>query len=202
MKKWYILSGVVIVLVLAIVIVLHLLTVQPASVKNVAVFTTTYERDKLAGELDYKARSLAYSLQTRQGNKTTIDIGEKELNAYIQVAPDMQRKIQSLGAKNPVVKLDNDRITASAFMKIRGQDVPVTATLKLRQGINNSLVYEIDNLKVGLITVPESMMSDIEAKINSQDGKGEIELPPGITNVDIENGKLVLTANPQVAVPR
>lgn len=194
MKKRRIAIIIGVIFLVAVAVGLAMLFMQPSEVRHPMVFASNDERVRLAADVDRRATIFSRALRNRRGNRASLDVSEKELNAYIQTSPEIQRKLEELGAQDVAVKLHKDRVVVGLRLPFKGAMLPASAIIEVRQAPGRKLVVNIASMKVGSFPAPRAMVDRITSSALKS---GSLNLPPGFTGVSVDEGKFTLEANPQ-----
>ncbi|WP_319586131.1 hypothetical protein [uncultured Desulfobulbus sp.] len=193
MKKRKIIIVIASIIVLTIIILAILLFLPSSEVGKPVVFSSDDERTQIATTLNQHAILFESALRNRTANHASLDIDERELNAYIQTSPDIQKKIQDIGGKDVVVKLHKDRILVGMKVPYKGAMFPLSAIVNIRQDLGRKLIVDVTDVKIGSFPAPESL---INAALSKSIKNGSVDLPPGITDIEFGEGKITMQANP------
>ena len=193
MRKRKIIIVIASVIVLPLIISLALLFVPSSEVSSPIAFSSDDERVKLATGLNQRVISFESALRNRKASHASLDIDERELNAYIQASPEIQKKIQDIGGKDVVVKLHKDRMLVGMRVPYKGTMFPASAIIDIHQGLGRKLLVKIASVKIGSFPAPSSM---VDAMINGSIRNGSVDLPPGVVNLEVGEGKVVMQATP------
>lgn len=199
MRKRRIISIIAAVIILPIIICAILISVPPSEVGSPVTFTSNDERVKLATGLNQRTMSFENALRNRRMNRASLDIDERELNAYIQSSPEIQKKIHDIGGKDVVVRLHKDRVVVGMRVPYKGAMFPASAIINVRQSLDGKLTINILSVKIGSLPAPASL---VDKMINSSMKNGTVDLPPGVVNLEISEGKVIIQANPASIQPR
>jgi hypothetical protein len=156
-------------------------------------FSSDDERTQIATTLNQHAILFARALQNRTANHASLDIDERELNAYIQTSPDIQKKIQDIGGKDVVVKLHKDRILVGMKAPYKGTMFPISAVINVRQDLNKKLIVDVADVRIGSFPAPKSL---IDAALSKSIKNGSVDLPLGVTSIEFNEGQIMMQANP------
>lgn len=195
MKKHRTLTIILTAIVLLIALGAGLLFKGPSEVSRPVQFKSPDERQKLAEDVNNKAAIFEYMLKNRQGDRASIDINEKSLNAYIQSSPSVQEKLQKIGAKDVVVKLHKDQVLVGMRIPFNGTMLPASADIEVRQVPGRKLVVNIKSMKIGSYPAPRSMVDKIAGKAFKT---GIMDLPQGLVTIAVDEGKVTAVAVPSI----
>lgn len=192
MKKRKIAIIIASIIVLAIITFAILLFMPSSEVGTPMVFSSD-ERLKLAAGLNLRAIIFENTLRAHTANRASFDINERELNAYVQSSPEIQKKIQDIGGKDVVVKLHKDRILVGMRVPYKGIMFPASAVIGIQQDLDRKLKVSIESVKIGSFPAPHSL---VDAALTGAIKNGSVDLPPGVMSLEVVEGDVKIQANP------
>lgn len=182
------------IIVLIIVIAIAMLFKTPSELSAPVHFESDDERQQLTQSVDQKISIFGFQLKNKQGDRASLELDEKSLNAYVQSSPRFQEKLRKIGAQNPVVKIHKDLIRVGMRIPLHGAMLPATADIEVRQIPGRKLIVNIKEMKIGGYPAPRSIIDKIAGK---ELKSGIIDLPPEFRNIEVNEGKILVEANPR-----
>lgn len=190
-KKTYILAAAV-ALLFSTAAILYLLTTKPHPVDSTILNLPPSEREIQTGNL--RNRIQVFEQTRKQGYPVTkLEVSEKEINTYLQSSPEVQSKLQANGASNTVISLRQGQIEVSSDVQVKGIKLPVTVAGEVIVDSSGKPQLKVQDIKIGRMGLPQSVADKIAAEVAGTDAGNLIPLPAGVTDVRIEDGRLVIT---------
>ena len=103
------------------------------------------------------------SIQKKEGSPLEVRIKEQDLNAYLRSKIMSQTEL----VQEPVILLHNNELEIWALIKksILEADLKVVAQVKI---VKNQPRFTLEQVKLGRISMPESVLKSLEEKINQE----------------------------------
>ncbi|MHB1458466.1 MAG: hypothetical protein ACYC0V_16280 [Armatimonadota bacterium] len=193
MKKRKIITIIAAMIVMLIVICIILLFIPSSKVGSPIKFKSDEERIELATGLNQRAISFESAMRSRTASRASLDIDERELNAYLQVSPEIKKKLQDIGAKDVIIRLHKDQMLVGMKVPYNGILFPASAVIDIKQDLDRKLKVKITDVKIGSLPAPNSL---VDAITKGSLKNGSVDLPPGIINLEVGEGKVIVQANP------
>ena len=174
----------------------YLLVSQHPSGKIETPFSSSAERDAIAADFADRIRTFRQEAESRRDVPAVLEANQRELNAYLQASPNLQAKLRSKGVSNPSVKLERNRIIATGDVFFRGVKSQVTITGLVVANSQDSLTFQLQTCRAGKLGMPRIVTARIASKVQEMIESGDLKVPPEVSSVRIEDGKLIVTASP------
>jgi len=158
----------------------------------VTQFSSVHERNAMAADAEIKARR--FIVQDRHPARTSpiLEVDEREVNAYIQSSAKVQSQLQAKGISNPSVSLQDGQLTATADVPVSGVTMPITISGKFVSTPGQEPAFQIESIKVGRMGVPQALTKEASDKLLRMAGSGGLKLPPQVSDVKIQNGRITV----------
>ncbi len=182
------------ILAIGVAAIFYLIGSQPYTPARQVNFTSPSERDVIARNLEARIQQFRQSAQADHHTHETIQVTERELNAYVQSSPILQAKLQANGIATPHVQIEQGQIVANTTANVHGFSLPVTITGVVVSAPNGTKTFQINSCKVGRTSVPQAMRDKLFAAMGNANQGGGLNLPEFVSDVKIDDGKLAVTA--------
>lgn len=172
-------------LVVACVVIGFLLFSGPKPPPD-ATFASEAERAQVAQNLESRVNTFKQSVQNRQP-AAPLQIQEREVNAVLR-APQTLQKLEAKGVTNPSVKIEKDKVFFSGDVAVNGVKLPVTV-IGSPSGASG---FQVTSVKFGQMPAPQKVTDEIAKQADEAIRSGSVVLPPGISGVRVEDGKIIV----------
>lgn len=182
-------------IILLVILILVALLFRPQSELSKPIqFSSVTEKNQLANKAFQETSAFHKAIIEKQSNYAKLNLDEKSVNAYIQTSPEIQNELGKIGAQDFVVKLHRDLIKVGMRITVNGIMLPGSIDVAIRQNVNNKLIVDITSVKIGSYPAPKSIADKVKEKLLKYE---TMDLPAGYRKVKIEEGSLLIEANPQ-----
>jgi hypothetical protein len=155
-------------------------------------FASTAERDAIAYQATSKVQTFAKEIHSPQGIKPVLRIDEREANALLQSNQPLQAQMRAKGVTEPKISFAQDQVNVSAEVEVGGAKLPITVTGQLSASGGASPEFKVSSVKVGKFGAPQRVSDKVASKIERLVRSGAVHLPPGVKNIRVEEGRLLV----------
>lgn len=152
-------------------------------------FASETERAQVAQSVETRVNTFRQSVQNRQPT-APLQLQEREVNAIVR-SPENLQKLAAKGVTNPSVKLGNGEVVVGGEVTVNGVKLPVSVT-GTPAGASG---FQVTAVKVGKMPAPQQITAEVAAKVEAAVRDGSLQLPPGVSGVKVEDGKLIVTGS-------
>ncbi len=126
-----------------------------------------------------------------------VRIEQSELNSLVASSVVQDQSTTDEDGGNPVhdvrITLSNDLMRMYVLVDAYGKDLTLEVESKLRT-INGAVQFEPVSGRIGALPIPRSLLeSSMKKMMNSPEGRELLRLPHNMSDVHIEDGKIVAT---------
>ena len=150
------------------------------------------DRDPDAGlRLQSKMRELAHSMGT--GRSATLRLREAEVNSWLSENLALSSPASDSALQDLQVDLAGDRLRLYFVFGFYGQNLSLI--LEGRPQVQEGyLFFEVTAGQLGSLPIPQMALERaVQGLFESPQNRENFKLPPGIANIQVENGELAIS---------
>ncbi|WP_251859683.1 hypothetical protein [Clostridium sp. Marseille-Q2269] len=151
----------------------------------------TYQGDKLSDN-SIKNENVIDKLKNIELNKGTLTVSEDDVNDMLKVYFQNEKNVGNILVKSVKVDTKDNKLNLSIPVRYNGLDLLMSSYGNVSTR-DDKIIYKIDNIKMGKISVPKHILLDQINKSsipNIQSNGEEIIIDKGITKVKVKDIKI------------